>query len=137
MTFFKRQNMGRVYVIKAVLSADTTIHKIGMVHSARSVDRMMEVLRSWFTQYRFVPYTELRLDMEFPYPRELEQHMHKILAHQQFIPSKKVDGGTELFTDIDEFRVIQYMRMCNSDLFAKPLALTPADYKHLGQLLSP
>jgi len=137
MSFFKRQDIGRVYVIKMILPGNVVIHKIGMCNSSRSTDRMMEILRSWFTKFRFVPYTELKLDMETGYPKEIEEHMHKCLEHKQFIPNEKVSGGTEMFTDIDEFRIIQYLKQCNDNLFAEPLNLSKKDYKNLGQFLSP
>lgn len=137
MAFAKRQNIGRVYVIKLVLPGDTIVWKIGMVHSARSLDRMMEILRSWFSRYRFVPYAELRLDLECGNPLELEKHIHKILHKHQFIPSEKVEGGTEMFTDINEFRVLHYLRQFDVRNFDGPLMLTEADYDALCRLISP
>lgn len=136
MSFFKRRDIGRVYVIKLTLPGNTVVHKIGMCKSSRSVDRMMEILRSWFVSYRFVPHTELKLDMETDEPLEVEQHIHKVLAHKQWIPNNKVSGGTEMFTGIDEFRVIQYLRHC-SNAGEVSLDLTVDDHKHLGQLISP
>lgn len=137
MAFFKRVDIGRIYIIKMVLPGDTTIYKIGMCNSDRSTDRMMEILRSWFTKFRFVPYTELKLDMETGWPKQLEEHIHNVLRHKQFIPNEKVSGGTEMFIDIDEFRVIQYLKQCNDNMFSVPLNLSTVDYKHLGQFLSP
>jgi len=137
MSFFKRQDIGRIYVIKVTLPDDTVVYKIGMCNSGRSTDRMMEILRSWFTKYRFVPYTELKLDMETNKPKELESHIHKVLAHKQFIPNEKVSGGTEMFVEIDEFRVIHYLRAFNESLFDTPLNLSNEDYKHLGKLIAP
>jgi len=137
VSFFKRQDIGRVYVIKMILPGDVVIHKIGMCSSNRSTDRMMEILRSWFTKFRFVPYTELKLDMETGRPKELEEHIHKILEHKQFIPNEKVSGGTEMFIDIDEFRVIQFLKHCNDNTFDEPTGLSKIDYKNLGQFLSP
>lgn len=75
--------------------------------------------------------------MKFGRPLELEGHIHKILAHKQFIPNEKVDGGTEMFTDIDESRVIQFLKQSRDIEFDKPLALTKEDYKHLGEWLAP
>ena len=137
MSFFKRKDIGRVYVIKMTLPGNTVIWKIGMCHSNRSTDRMMEILRSWFTKYRFVPYTELKLDMDCGRPKEIEAHIHKILSHKQFIPDEKVSGGTEMFIDINELRVIQYLKQCNNAQFDKPLELNGVDYQHLGEFLSP
>lgn len=137
MAFFKRQDIGRVYVIRMTLPGDVIVHKIGMCNSDRSTDRMMEILRSWFNRYRFVPYTELKLDMETNRPKELEAHIHKLLAHKQFIPNEKVSGGTEMFVEIDEFRIIHYLKTFNENLFDTPLNLSDVDYKHLGQLIAP
>jgi hypothetical protein len=112
------------------------VHKIGMTGSDRTVDRMMEILRSWFTRFRYVPFTLQKLDMVTNYPKELEKHIHQILAHKRFTPHMKVEGRTEMFTGINEFRVLHYLRTFNEDLFPlKPLTAT--DYKHLGQLISP
>lgn len=133
--FFSRREVGRIYVIRMKLPDGAIIHKIGMCNSDRSVDRMMELIRSWFMKYRYAPYTELRLDMNTNYPKELERHIHKILKHKQWIPHMKVDGGTEMFHGIDEFRVLHYLRTFNEDL-VPTLKLTDENYKHLGQLIS-
>lgn len=137
MSFFKRQDIGRIYVIKITLPDACVVHKIGMCNTDRSTDRMMEILRSWFTRYRFVPYAELKLDMETGRPRELETHIHKILKSKQFIPNEKVEGGTEMFMDINEFRVLRYLKQFNDKLLDNPLDLSEEDYKHLCQLISP
>ena len=124
-------------MIKMFLPDDTIVYKIGMTNSNRSTDRMMEIIRSWFTQYRFIPHCELKLDMQTSVPKELEYHIHSILRDKQFIPNEKVDGGTEMFTDIDEFRVLHYLRSFNDELLRTPLNLQEEDYKHLCQLISP
>jgi len=124
-------------MLKMHLPGKCTIYKIGMTNSNRSTDRMMEILKSWFIKYRFVPYTELKLDMECSRPKELEKFIHKVLSKHQFLPHEKVSGGTEMFIDIDEFRVIQYLKQFNTYLFDNPLDLTDSDYSHLCQLISP
>ena len=133
--FFERREVGRIYVIRMELPDGLIVHKIGMCNSNRSVDRMMEIVRSWFMRFRFIPHTELKLDMNTNYPKELESHIHQILKHKQFIPHMKVDGGTEMFHGIDEFRVLHYLRTFNEDHFPK-LKLTDENYKNLGQLIS-
>ena len=135
MAFFNRQDIGRIYVMRMELPDSTVVHKIGMCNSDRATDRMMEILRSWFIQYRFVPYTELKLDMETGYPKELEQLIHRILAPLQFIPNKKVSGGTEMFTDINEFRLLHYIRAFNESNFKEGMQLTDNDCNHLLQLI--
>ena len=137
MSFATRRDVGRVYVIKMILPGELVVHKIGMCKSSRSTDRMMEILRSWFMKFRFVPHSELKLDMETGRPLEIEAHIHKVLYHKRYVPEHKVSGGTEMFIGIDEFRVIQYLKHCEDVTFDKPLGLTSNDYKHLGQFLSP
>jgi len=136
VAFFKRTDKERVYVIKIVLPDDTVIHKIGMTNSPRSADRMMEILRSWFMAYRFVPYTELRLDMECRDAYKLEQYIHKILSKNQFIPDMKVDGGTEMFSDINELRVIQFLKAYGNSSFLDSPKLYEKEFDIINQLLT-
>ncbi len=134
--FFERRDVGRIYVIRMELPDGMIVHKIGIVNTDRALDRMMEILKSWFSRFRFVPYTELRLDMSTSYPKELEAHVHKMLAHKKFTPHMKVNGGTEMFAGIDEFRVLHYIRTFNEDLAPK-LDLSEDDYKNLANWISP
>ena len=110
MSFYTKKDIGRVYVIKMIMPDDTVVHKIGMCHSSRATDRMMEILRSWFNSFRFVPYTELRLDMECNNPLAIEQYIHGILYSVGFTPNFKVQGSTEMFTDIDEARLLWFIK---------------------------
>lgn len=137
MAFFERKDIGRIYVIKMVLPDGDVIHKIGMCKSARSTDRMMEILRSWFMAFRFVPYTELRLDMHTHKPKEIEAYIHRILDHKRYRPAHDVSGHTEMFAGINEFRVIQFLKQCKDAEFDRPMFLSPSDYSHLGKLISP
>lgn len=136
MAFFERRDIGRIYVIRMELPDGLIVHKIGMTKSDRAIDRMLEILKSWFQRFRFVPYTELKLDMSCSCPKELEAHIHNMLAHKKFTPHMKVNGGTEMFSNIDEFRVLHYLRTFNEDL-APRLDLTGPDYEHLGRWISP
>lgn len=136
MAFFTRQDIGRIYVIKMVLPDETIVHKIGITKSDRVVDRMVEVLRSWFTKYRFVPYTELRLNQECPDPQKLEKHMHAILESNRFIPDHKVDGGTEMFVDLDELRVLHYIRAYVNSMYVDPPAMDRKGRETICQLLT-
>ena len=119
MAFFKRQDLGRVYVLKIILPDDTVVHKIGMCHSSRSTDRMMEILRSWFSYYRFVPYCELKLDMECRNSLKLEKYIHEILEATAFEPNFNVEGKTEMFINLDEARVIKFIRNCENSNYAE------------------
>jgi hypothetical protein len=135
--FFKRQDSGRIYVIRMKLPDGMTVWKIGMTERESAVDRMMELLRSWFVRFRFVPYSELRLDMHTGYPKQLETHIHRILGHKRFTPHMKVEGRTEMFTDIDEFRVLHYLRTFNDDVAPVIGEIDEDGYAALGRLISP
>ena len=110
MAFFKRLDYGRLYVVKLTLPDSLVVYKVGMTGSDRATDRMMEILRSWFVAYRFVPYAELRLDREVENPRQLEKLAHKLLEDFRWIPDKKVEGGTEMFTGLDELRLLHFLK---------------------------
>lgn len=135
MTFFKRQEIGRVYVLRIDLPDGSTIHKIGMTNSDRATDRMMEILRSWFNHYRYVPYCEIRLDMECSHPSKLEKFLHNVFESKACPADSKVDGYTELFHGINEFRLLHYMKSFNMKLFDDTLVLGKSDYKVICELL--
>ena len=63
MAFFKRRDIGRVYVIKMVLPDQSVIHKIGMTNSDRATDRMMEILRIFLEKYPLT--TTLKIEKGF------------------------------------------------------------------------
>ena len=100
---------GRVYVLKVTLQDGTILHKVGMCKSARSIDRMMEILRSFFTTFRYVPNCELRKDKKVVVPLLVEQHMHKVLEDYSYTFDTKFDGSTEFFSDIDEEVLLEYL----------------------------
>lgn len=110
MVFSTRKDYGRLYVIKLTFPDGLVVFKVGMTNTDRSTDRMMEILRSWFTKYRFIPYTELKLDREALNPLRLEKLAHKVLRDYQWVPDMKVDGGTEMFTGLDELRLLHFLR---------------------------
>ena len=137
MSFFTRQGVGRVYVLKLVLPDQTVLHKIGMTNSNRVTDRMMEILRSWFVKYRYVPYCELRKDMECGFPKELEHLLHRIFHRKRWEAPYSTDGSTEMFAGLNEGRLLHFMSQFNDDNFKAGLHLTDKDCKALGEFLAP
>lgn len=136
MAFFVRQSIGRVYVVKLTLPDSTIVHKIGMCHSDRSTDRMLELLRSWFTSFRFVPHTELKLDMQCQNAIGVEKYIHKILSSAAFIPNFKVEGHTEMFAGIDENRLLWFLKGINNSSYNEPPKLTSKQCRILCNLLT-
>ena len=104
----KRSEFGRLYVIKLVLKDGTEVHKIGMCNSDRSTDRMMEILRSFFMVYRYVPYAELRRDKKVRIPYVVETHIHRLLKEYRYRFDKKFSGSNEAF-EIDEDSFLEYL----------------------------
>lgn len=135
MAFFKRMDIGRIYVIKLVLPDGLVVHKVGMCNSSRSTDRMMEILRSWFNKFRFVPYAELRLDMECHNPRKIEAYIHKILRPVSFTPTYKVQGHTEMFCSLDETKLICFLKSVNNSVHNEFEDLTTPQCRIICKLL--
>lgn len=125
---YDENQVGRVYVIRLVTEDGEVVHKIGMTNTPRSADRMMEILRSWFMAFRYVPTARLKLDKETGVPLLLEKHMHELLADLRWNPSKKVDGGTEMFTDVDEEAVLEYLRNFDYRELLKVTKIKSKDY---------
>ncbi len=116
MTFFskdkglvQKSKYGRLYVFKFTLDNNIVVHKVGMCHSARALDRMMEVLRGFFKAYRYVPRCELRRDKKILIPRLVEKHMHGLLEEWSHTFDKKFDGSTEFFFNLDEEALLEYL----------------------------
>ena len=128
MTFFKKQEYGRLYVIKMVFTDGLVVFKIGMTNSDRATDRLMEILRSWFTYYRYIPYTELKLDREVINPAGVEKLAHKTLKDYRWFPRLKTSGSTEMFTGLNEHRLLHFLRNLEADQTAEDIHI-------LGKLL--
>jgi len=134
--FFKRikesPQTGRLYIIELTLNTGQVIHKIGMTHTPRSVDRMMEILRSWFIKYRYVPTARLKLDFETGVPALLEKHIHKLLKEFKWVPDKKVSGRQEMFANIDDKQVIDYIKNIDYSILLKgKRKISSKDYAYI------
>jgi len=103
---------GRVYIFEIVLEDGTELYKVGMVNSdsmSRVTDRLMEVLRSFFMQYRYVPKSRIVKAKKFLVPYYVETHLHKLLAELKYKSEKKFDGSNEMFHDIDLDELASYL----------------------------
>lgn len=127
----KTQTSGRVYVLEMTLYDGTIIHKIGMTHARRSTDRMMEILRSWFMVYRYVPHTSCRMDHETGVPLLLEGHLHKLLKEFKWVPNQKVDGAQEMFIGLDIEEVIHYVKWFDYKLLLTTKKLSASNKKYI------
>jgi len=108
----KTSPYGRVYIFEIELDDGTMIHKVGMVNSdsmSRVTDRLMEVLRSFFMQYRYIPKSRIVKAKKFLIPYIVENHLHKLLAELKYKSDKKYDGYDEMFSDVDIDELVRYM----------------------------
>lgn len=105
----KSDGYGRVYVFRFTLDDGTVLHKVGMTHSDRALDRFMEVLRSFFTTFRYVPNASIRRDKKVVVPLLVEKHIHNLLYEHNHRFDKKFDGYKEFFHNIDEEVLLDYL----------------------------
>lgn len=105
----KPTGKGRVYVLRFTLECGTVVHKVGMCHSPRSTDRMMEVLSGFHKTFRYIPMCKLRRDREYGVPLLVEKHLHELLSDLKYKFDKKFDGSTEFFSGLDEDMLLDYI----------------------------
>lgn len=147
MAFFKRnggavrdqdQNkVQRVYVIKLILDDGTIIHKVGKASGRSSKERLLQILGSFFDKYRYIPRSSIRLDMSTPVAFLVEKHMHTLLAEYQYTRlDSKVSGYTEMFTDIDEDVLLDYMRNFPYNELLQVKKMKIEDYEAICSILN-
>jgi len=121
---------GRVYVFRFVLECGTIVHKVGLCHSNRATDRMMEVLLSFYNAYRYVPMCRLRRDRGYQVPHLVEKHLHELLAELKYKFDKKFSGHTEFFKDVDEELLLDYIdSFKETDLLKDADSMKVKDYE--------
>lgn len=131
----KRGGVGRVYLLRVTLANGTVVWKIGMCHSSRSTDRMLEVLKSFHSIYRYVPMCELRRDREYVVPLLIEKHLHELLDDLKYKFDKKFDGSTEFFSGLDEDMLLDYIDvLTEADLLKGRIDMKIEDYNAICAL---
>ncbi len=90
--------MDRVYIIKAKMhDTDTWIYKCGKSSGKSSVDRMLQLAKSFFTKYRYIPLMTVKRDRPAPNAFEIETTLHRRFKEFSYYHDKNVDGATEWF----------------------------------------
>ena len=123
-----KSDTGRVYVLRVTLDDGTIVHKVGMCHSSRSNDRMMEILNGFHTVYRYVPMCKLRRDREFVTPHLVEKHLHSLLKDLSYKFDKKFGGSTEFFSEICEDTLLDYIDSFDETELLKTDTMAIKDY---------
>ena len=128
----KKPKYGRLYVLQITLECGKVIHKVGMTYSDRATDRMLEILRSFFNTYRYIPMCKLRKDKKVFIPLLVEKYMHEILDEWSYTPDKPFDGSTEFFHNLDEQEVLEYLDTFKySDLLANKISMKQKDLENI------
>ena len=90
--------MQRVYIIKCKLrDTNEYIYKIGKSSGKNSVDRMMQLIRSHFMNYRYTPIFEIKRDRPCENAFAIETQLHNEFKNYSYYHDKKVDGAGEWF----------------------------------------
>jgi len=126
---------GRLYVLRFEMRDGTILHKIGMCNSDRSVSRMMEILQSFFQQYRYIPSVTMRKNKKFLVPLLVEQHIHEVLDEFNFRFDKKFDGSTEFFGGLNEQVVLSYIDNIDYNIFLDSDKIKDSELKQVKDYL--
>jgi len=137
VTFFTRQDKGRLYVLRIEPVDLPVIHKIGICLTNRTTDRMLEILRGWFNSFREVPRTKMRLNLECSHPREMEKLIHRVLEKSRWKTDYKGTGHTEMFHGVNEERLLHFLRNFDQRKLEDPVDLQDDEYEELWELLCP
>ena len=104
-----------VYIIKVQLDNGLVLHKIGVTGYKREVDRMLEVLKGFFIQYRYVPFSSLKRFKRFSDAYAIEKLLHNEFVEYKYTFDKTFGGSTEFFLNIDEAKLIEFYDKIHSN----------------------
>lgn len=104
---FPRKAEGIVYIIKSILRDGTILYKIGYTTRRGINERLAENMLGFFTQYRYIPETDVRKYSKTPYYSEIEALFHRGYNDCRYEFDKKFGGCTEWFQITDEEKLIK------------------------------
>jgi len=112
--------MDRVYIIKQRLHDDNinAIFKVGKSSGKNSVDRMMQLVRSYFMKYRYTPEFVLKRDRECQNAFAIETQLHQEFSQFRYYHDKAIDGKDEWFYMREDLLLRRYDELL--PLKAKP-----------------
>ena len=127
---------GRLYVIKFEFDEGLVLHKVGMCNSNRTLDRLLEIMRSFFVINRYMPRATIRKDKRTKVPLLLERHMHSLLGEWSYSFDKAFAGSGEFFKDLDEEVLFDYLDNFDyRELLKTTVAMKKEDYEAIkGEL---
>ena len=93
--------INRVYIMKILKFQEDgsrlTLYKIGKSSGKSSVDRMLQLMRSHFMQYRYSPFITIKRDRACENAFEIESTLHRQFKENRFFYDKPVEGKNEHF----------------------------------------
>ena len=96
-----------VYIIKIQTAEGLQLYKIGVTTKNKHIDRLMEILKGYFNQYRYTPYAKLLRFRVFEDAFAIENRLHKHFKDSKYTFDKSFGGSTEFFEDIDEATLLE------------------------------
>ena len=103
---------GRVYLLKIeVPDTKDIVWKVGVASGKNSLDRFMQLMRSWYIHYRIIPRAKIKRDRKSKDSYSDEKKIHKLLRKYSYKPSERVDGHTELFKCSEEIALEMYHKV--------------------------
>jgi hypothetical protein len=94
-----KADVGYVYVMEFRFQTKTdykTLYKVGITIN-QPVDRMLQIVRSFFQSRRYVPECRLLKYRKVPEYGRLEKELHTILKEYNYKFNKPFDGSSEYF----------------------------------------
>ena len=107
------KNPGWVYIMKFTLREHSKpVYKIGITRKSgeirQPVDRMLQILRSYYTHYRYIPECTVKRFREVANCFTIETRLHRHFRELRYVPKgKSFDGSTEMFTGFAEAYLLE------------------------------
>jgi len=106
---------GKVYIMWFKFrECEEKVYKIGYTAREEPIDRMLEVLRSYYMNKnnRYIPESYIKRFRKTGKAFAKEAMLHKYFKEYQYEPKHKFDGCTELFIGLDEEVLLKVYEDC-------------------------
>ena len=113
LTVKKEPTRGKLYILYMWVSdEDEMVVKIGVTTKPEVVDRVLEIIRSYYFAYRICPkvYPKRFKTVDSVYAKE--KQLHKYFEEYNYKFDKPFSGCTEIFKGIDEEELLDAYDRC-------------------------
>ena len=132
----KHEKEGRVYVFKFDIES-TTVYKVGVCETNRTIERFFEILRDFHKIYRYVPRAAILKFKKFTNPYLVEKHLHELLDDCKYTFDKKFNGSSEFFVDVDIDAFLKYVDEFTYNELLQCTSLSIEEYEAICKELDP